>query len=85
MNNETDTHITQYPFLSIGSTSGIGTFSSTIKGNDLNFNFHPDPEYTGGTNVQVQILNKAFYKDIDLLNIPLDLQYGTRTESLSLA
>ena len=86
VNNETDTHITQYPFLSIGSTSGIGTFSSTIKGNDLNFNFHPDPEYTGGTNnVQVQILNKAFYKDIDLLNIPLDLQYGTVTESLSLA
>ena len=86
VNNETDTHITQYPFLSIGSTSGIGTFSSTIKGNDLNFNFHPDPEYTGGTNnVQVQILNKAFYKDIDLLNIPLDLQYGTSTESLSVA
>ena len=30
--NETDTHNTQYPFLSIGSTSGIGTFSSTIVG-----------------------------------------------------
>ena len=84
--NETDTHNTQYPFLSIGSTSGIGTFSSTIVGNDLNLNFHPDPEYTGGTNsVQVQVLTKAFYTDIDLLNIPLDLQYGTATESLSLA
>ena len=84
--NETDTHTTQYPFLSIGSTSGIGTFSSTLVGNDLNFNFHPDPDYTGGTNsVQVQVLSKAFYTDIDLLNIPLDLQYGTVTESLSLA
>ena len=84
--NETDTHNTQYPFLSIGSTSGIGTFSSTIVGNDLNLNFHPDPLYTGGTNsVQVQVLTKAFYTDIDLLNIPLDLQYGTATESLSLA
>ncbi len=84
--NETDTHTTQYPFLSIGSTSGIGTFSSSLVGNDLNFNFHPDPEYTGGTNsVQVQVLSKAFYTDIDLLNIPLDLQYGTVTESLSLA
>ncbi len=86
VHNETDAHITQYPFLSIGSTSGIGTFSSTLIGNDLNFNFHPDPDYTGGTNnVQVQVLNKAFYRDVDLLNIPLDLQYGTVTESLSLA
>ena len=84
--NETDTHNTQYPFLSIGSTSGIGTFSSTIVGNDLNLNFHPDPLYSGGTNsVQVQVLTKAFYTDIDLLNIPLDLQYGTATESLSVA
>ena len=84
--NETDTHNTQYPFLSIGSTSGIGTFSSTIVGNDLNLNFHPDPLYSGGTNsVQVQVLSKAFYTDIDLLNIPSDLQYGTATESLSLA
>ena len=86
VHNETDSHITQYPFLSIGSTSGIGTFSSTLIGNDLNLNFHPDPDYTGGTNsVQVQVLSKAFYTDIDLLNIPLDLQYGTATESLSLA
>ena len=86
VHDETDTFTTQYPFLSIGSTSGIGTFSSSLKGNNLNFNFHPDPEFTGGTNnVQVQILNKIFYTDIDLLNIPLDLQYGTSTESLSVA
>ena len=84
--DSTDSHITQYPFLSIGSTSGIGTFSSTIVGNDLNLNFHPDPLYTGGTNsVQVQTFTESFYTDIDLLNLPLDLQYGTVTESLSLA
>ena len=84
--DSTDCHVTQYPFLSIGSTSGIGTFSSTIVGNDLNLNFHPDPLYSGGTNsVQVQVLSKAFYTEIDLLNIPLDLQYGTVTESLSFA
>ena len=79
--DSTDSHITQYPFLSIGSTSGIGTFSSTIVGNDLNLNFHPDPLYTGGTNsVQVQTFTESFYTDIDLLNLPLDLQYGTVTE-----
>ena len=45
--DSTDSHSVQYPFLSIGSTSGIGTFSSTLVGNDLNLNFHPDPLYTG--------------------------------------
>ena len=65
--DSTDTHTTQYPFLSIGSTSGIGTFSSTIVGNDLNLNFHPDPLYTGGTNsVQVQTFTEAFYSQIQI-------------------
>ena len=84
--DSTDSHTTQYPFLSIGSTSGIGTFSSTIVGNDLNLNFHPDPLFSGGTNsVQVQTFTEAFYSETDLLNIPPDLQYGTVTESLSFA
>ena len=84
--DSSDSHIIQYPFLSIGSTSGIGTFSSTLVGNDLNLNFHPDPLYTGGTNsVQVQTFTEAFYTESDLLNIPPDLQYGTVTESLSVA
>jgi len=84
--DSTDAHTVQYPFLSIGSTSGIGTFSSTIVGNDLNLNFHPDPLFSGGTNsVQVQTFTEAFYSETDLLNIPPDLQYGTVTESLSFA
>ena len=83
--DSTDSHSVQYPFISIGSTSGIGTFSSTLVGNDLNLNFHPDPLYTGGTNsVQVQTFTEAFYTQSDLLNIPPDLQYGTVTESLFL-
>ena len=84
--DSTDSHSVQYPFISIGSTSGIGTFSSTLVGNDLNLNFHPDPLYTGGTNsVQVQTFTEAFYTQSDLLNIPPDLQYGTVTESLFLS
>ena len=84
--DSTDAHTVQYPFLSIGSTSGIGTFSSTIVGNDLNLNFHPDPLYSGGTNsVEVQTFTEAFNSKTDLLNIPPDLQYGTVTESLSFA
>ncbi len=84
--NSNDSHITQYPFLSIGSTSGIGTFSSTLVGDDLCLNFHPDPLYSGGTNsVQIQTFTEAFYTINDALNAPPDLQYGTVTESLSLA
>ena len=80
----TDSHTSQYPFISIGSTSGIGTFSSTLVGSDLCLNFHPDPSYTGGTNnVQVQTFTEAFYTTNDALNVPPDLQYGTVTESLS--
>ena len=60
--DSTDSHTVQYPFLSIGSTSGIGTFSSTLVGNDLNLNFHPDPLYSGGTNsVQLQVFTKLLY------------------------
>ena len=84
--DSTNSYHTQYPFVSIGSTSGIGTFSSTLVGNDLNLNFHPDVLYSGGTNnVQVQVFSEAFYSETDLLNIPPDLQYGTVTESLSFA
>jgi len=84
--DSTDSHTIQYPFLSIGSTSGIGTFSSTLVGNDLNLNFHPDPLYSGGTNsVQLQVFTEAFYTESDLLNTPPDLQYGTVTESIILS
>ena len=66
--DSTDANSVQYPFLSIGSTSGIGTFSSTLVGNDLCLNFHPDPLYTGGTNnVQVQVLTESLYTDIDFI------------------
>ena len=83
--DSTDSHTVQYPFLSIGSTSGIGTFSSTLVGNDLNLNFHPDPLYSGGTNsVQLQVFTEAFYTESDLLNTAPDLQYGTVTESILL-
>ena len=84
--DSTDCHVTQYPFLSIGSTSGIGTFSCGLVADDLCLNFHPDALYSGGTNnVQVQVFTEAFYTENDALNIPPDLQYGTVTESLSLA
>ena len=84
--NETDTNTQSSAFVSVASTSGLGTFSSNYYGSTLGLLFHPDPAYTGaGNTVTVQTFTEAFYSDIDLLNLPPDLQYGTSTNSLSLA
>ena len=84
--DETDTNTKQSAFISVDSTSGLGTFSSNYKGANLALLFHPDPAYTGaGNTVTVQTFTEAFYTDIDLLNLPPDLQYGTSTNGLSLA
>ncbi|MEC8552135.1 MAG: hypothetical protein VXY93_16680, partial [Pseudomonadota bacterium] len=65
----------QYPFVSAGSTSGIGTFGGEIVGNDINLRFYPDAEFT--SLVEVQSYNQIFYIDSDFENTPPDLTYGT--------
>ena len=79
----TDVYSIQYPFVSIGSTSGIGTFSGLYSGTDLVLNFYPDPDITGA--YEIQSLNKIFYTDSDTVNTPPDLTYGPVTESVNLA
>jgi len=79
----TDSKVTTYPFLSIGSTSGIGTFTSEYSGSNWNLVFHPDAKFSSGS-LQIQSFNEAIYTDSDLVNIPPDLQYGTVTDSLKL-
>ena len=76
----TDAYVVQYPFISIGSTSGIGTFSSQLNGSDFELVFHPD---ISGT-IEVQCFSEIFNTTIDLINIPPDLTYGSAVDSLSL-
>ena len=76
----TDAYIVQYPFISIGSTSGIGTFTSQLNGSDFELVFHPD---ISGT-IQIQSYSEVFNTDIDLINIPSDLTYGAAVDSQSL-
>ena len=52
------TFITQYPFISIGSESGIGTFSSEYNGSNLNLKFHPDSSFIGVGDLQIQSYNE---------------------------
>ena len=78
----TDVYTTQYPFVSVGSTSGIGTFGSEFSGSNLILKFYPD----AGINnvVLVQSYSEIIQTETDLLNRPNNLNYGTLTESLGI-
>ena len=71
----TDVYTTQFPFLGVGSTSGIGTFGSEFSGGNVILKFYPD----AGINdvVLVQTFNELFNTDQDLVNIPEEHLYGT--------
>ena len=80
INDETDTYTIQYPFLSIGSTSGIGTFALERDNTILNLNFYPDPGISD--NILVQAYSEVIQTESDTLNIPEILSYGTVNERI---
>ena len=80
--NGTDTSIVHYPFISIGSTSGIGTFISNYANNKFSVRFNPDSGYA---DVEVSAYSELLYTDLDLFNVPPDLIYGRVTESVSVS
>lgn len=71
----------QHPFLSIGSTSGIGTFGGDITGSVVSLKFYPDPEFSG--NLEILTYNELFYSEIDQINVPNTLQYNNNAESVN--
>ena len=78
-----DVLVVQYPYVSLGSTSGIGSFTTAIVGDNINLLFDPDPEFTD--EVKVQAYNQVFYTEQDFSNSPLSLSYGNVTQSLLLS
>ena len=80
--NGTDTSIVHYPFISIGSTSGIGTFISNFANNKFNVRFNPD---TGVSNAEVSAYSEVVYTDLDLFNTPPDFTYGRITETVGVS
>ena len=80
VHNGGDVYLTQFPFLSIGSTSGIGTFGAGYKGSNLELYFYPD------SGIASQILTKSYTEliqtDSDLINTPSDHLYGTIGENI---
>lgn len=73
-------NVNQFPFLSVGSTSGIGTFGGIYFGSQLIVNFYPDLDITG--NVEVLSFNEKIYKNIDVENIPDSLVYLPISEEI---
>ena len=80
MHDDVDVYTMQYPSLSIGSTTGIGTFGSEYSGSNLLLKFYPDSQILD--NVSVQVYSEIIQTELDSLNIPQDLTYGSVTESL---
>ena len=72
----------QYPFVSAGSTSGIGTFGGEIVGSDINLKFYPDPQFT--SLIEIQSYNEILNIASDFDNTPPDLNYGTVTKKIFL-
>ena len=83
INDKSDSYILQYPFVSTGSTSGIGTFGSERSGNVLSLKFYPDPIFN--STVEVQSYNEILYTENDFINENPPLLYGSSTQSLFLS
>jgi hypothetical protein len=81
--NKSDVVVVQYPFISIGTTSGIGTFGGQLSGNTCSLKFYPDPNFS--SNVKVQSYNEILYSQNDFENVPDLLPYGTEYQSLLLS
>ena len=76
--NHQNVYIQQSPFLSVGSTTGIGTFGGDIDGTQMILTFTPDT----ASNVSVSAFSEIFYTKIDSLNTPNVLNIGAVSESV---
>ena len=74
----------QYPFVSAGSTTGIGTFGGEISGSNINIKFYPDSEYASSV-TEVQSFNQVLYTTNDFDNTPPVYRFGEVEKRLFLS
>ena len=82
MHDGRDIYTLQGPFLSIGSTTGIGTFGGEYDGSRVELKFYPDSSITG--DCEIISFNEELYTEADGANIPPDLVNGPLTEKVFL-
>jgi len=79
----TNVYVQQSPFLSVGSTTGIGTFGGEYSGNNFILKFYPDSSVT--SKIDILSLNECVYTILDDVNTPVNLEYGTISESIKIS
>ena len=80
--DETNIYVQQSPFLSVGSTTGIGTFGGEYSGSNFILKFYPDSSVT--SNVNILSFNQCLYTILDTENTAPNLNYGTVKESIDI-
>lgn len=80
LNSGTETYVMPKYYVSIGNTSGIGTFGSSISGSNATLKFYPDPSFSG--DFEISSYSEILYTDLDFDNVSNNLNYGTIIESL---
>ena len=83
VHNKDTVHTTSYPILSIGSTGGLGYFTSDYASGKIKLYFKPDSEVNGQP-LEIQRFSEVVYTLNDDLNAAPELTYGTVREGLSL-
>ncbi len=78
--DETNIYVQQSPFLSVGSTNGIGTFGGEYSGSNFILKFYPDPLVTSEVNILA--FNQCLYTTLDTENTAPNLSYGIVEESI---
>ena len=76
-----ETFVVGGPFAGANTTSGLGTFGTTISGNDYFLKFYPDTGY----DVEAQSFNEVFYRESDFDNQANPLEYGPTNQLLYLS
>lgn len=80
--DENNIYVQQSPFLSVGSTTGIGTFGGEYSGSNFILKFYPDSTVT--SEVNILSFNQCLYTILDTQNTAPNLNYGIVEESIDI-
>jgi hypothetical protein len=86
LHDNVNTYTLEYPYLSIDSNPGIGTFGGEYddSGLKVGLKFYPDAEFIG-ENISIRSFSEILYTDFDRNNTPPDLNYGSMIENISIS
>lgn len=75
ISDQTTVNIQSDPFITVGTSNGIGTFSTSLNGSFICINFHPDSKFSS-SKILVQSYDQVLYAEYDEFNDPDILTYG---------